>query len=206
MENKLSKIEELYTDNLKQFGVSSKGVGWPDENSHLLRFKKLVYLLPEESNPLISINDLGCGYGALYDYLKKNTIGFSGYNGFDISQEMLNKAKELINENDAEFILGSELNKTADYSFASGIFNVKFETDYSLWQKYFENVIDNMNEFSSKGFAFNCLSTYVDFKRDHLFYGDPLYFFNYCKNRYSRFVTLLHDYPLYEWTIIVKKG
>jgi hypothetical protein len=41
--------------------------------------------------------------------------------------------------------------------------------------------------------------------RDDLYYADPLFFFDYCKTRFSRFVTLIHDYPLYEFTILVRK-
>jgi hypothetical protein len=46
----------------------------------------------------------------------------------------------------------------------------------------------------------------VDWKQDDLYYGDPLFFFDHCKRTFSRTVTLLHDYPLYEWTIHVRLG
>ena len=55
-----------------------------------------------------------------------------------------------------------------------------------------------------KALAFNLLSTYVDWQEPHLFYGDPLFWFDHCKRNYSRQVALLHDYPLYEWTIVVR--
>ena len=41
--------------------------------------------------------------------------------------------------------------------------------------------------------------------RPHLHYGDPLWFFDWCKRKYSRNVALLHDYDLYDFTIIVRK-
>ena len=62
-----------------------------------------------------------------------------------------------------------------------------------------------MAEQSRIGFSFNLLTSYVDWEEDHLYYGDPGVFFEYCKRKHSRFVTLLHDYPLYEWTIAVRK-
>jgi len=58
---------------------------------------------------------------------------------------------------------------------------------------------------SRAGFAFNCVSHYVDYRVPTLYYADPLRFFDHCKRRYSRFVSLLHDYPLYEFTILVRK-
>ena len=57
----------------------------------------------------------------------------------------------------------------------------------------------------SKGISFNLLTKYADYEADNLYYGDPLYFFDYCKRNLSKYVTLLHDYELYEWTILVKK-
>ena len=42
-------------------------------------------------------------------------------------------------------------------------------------------------------------------KRPDLYYADPLALFDHCKRRYSREVALLHDYGLYEFTMIVRK-
>ena len=41
--------------------------------------------------------------------------------------------------------------------------------------------------------------------RADLYYGDPCFFFDHCKTRYSKQVGLLHDYGLYEFTILVRK-
>jgi hypothetical protein len=60
-----------------------------------------------------------------------------------------------------------------------------------------------MREHSKLGFAFNLLTTFVDWKKDVLYYADPMHYFEYCKKNFSRYVTLLHDYPLYEWTLLV---
>jgi len=61
----------------------------------------------------------------------------------------------------------------------------------------------------SKGFSFNMLTRYSDAdrmaQRPDLFYGDPLFFFDFCKCEFSRNVALLHDYGLYDFTILVRK-
>ena len=64
-----------------------------------------------------------------------------------------------------------------------------------------------LNSSSSLGFAFNCLTTYSDpdKMRPYLYYADPANLFRHCKERYSRNVALLHDYDLYEFTILVRK-
>jgi hypothetical protein len=64
-----------------------------------------------------------------------------------------------------------------------------------------------MDRAGRKGFAFNCLTSYSDPERmrDDLYYGDPCYYFDLCKRLYSPQVSLLHDYGLWEFTIIVRK-
>jgi hypothetical protein len=98
-----------------------------------------------------------------------------------------------------------ELQTSADYSFVSGTFNVKFEADDRTWELFIQSKLEEMNHFSVKGFAFNLLSSYVDWMEPHLYYGNPCIWFDYCKRNFSKKVSLLHDYPLWEWTIVVRK-
>jgi hypothetical protein len=44
-----------------------------------------------------------------------------------------------------------------------------------------------------------------DKRRPDLYYADPLALFDHCKRTYSRFVSLIHDYPLYEFTLLVRR-
>ena len=64
-----------------------------------------------------------------------------------------------------------------------------------------------MDRTSTRGFAFNCLTAYsdADKMRDYLYYASPTWLFDMCKQRYARNVALLHDYGLYEFTLIVRK-
>jgi SAM-dependent methyltransferase len=200
----LGPVARLYSESLAEHGTSSMGVGWRDDKSHLLRFEKLSEVLNGQDKELpFSINDLGCGYGALYGFLVDRGFRIGQFRGYDISDRMLEQAQHLVPE--SELILGSRLDKVADYSFASGIFNVRLSEDENSWLSYVERTVANLDEFSLKGFAFNLLSVYVDYREPHLFYGDPLHFFDLCKRRFSPRVSLLHDYPLYEWTIVVRK-
>jgi hypothetical protein len=94
----------------------------------------------------------------------------------------------------------------ADYAVASGVFNVKQDADEETWRAYIWETVADLAALGTRGFAFNALTSYsdVDKRRADLYYADPLEAFDRCKRTYSRFVTLLHDYPLYEFTIIVR--
>lgn len=95
----------------------------------------------------------------------------------------------------------------ADYSVASGVFNLRLEVDDAAWRAYVVETLDTLDGVSERGFAFNMLTRYSDPERmrPDLYYGDPCFFFDHCKRAYARDVALLHDYGLYEFTIVVRK-
>jgi hypothetical protein len=120
---------------------------------------------------------------------------------------MIARAVELYRNNGKyEFTTDESLLSEADYTIASGIFNVKLQTGEEEWQDYVLSVLGKIAQLSSKGFAFNMLTKYSDRERmrPDLYYADPLFFFDYCKKNFSRFVSISHDYPLYEFTVLVK--
>jgi hypothetical protein len=95
-----------------------------------------------------------------------------------------------------------------DFTVASGIFNVRLDVPDDEWRAYIEATLETLAGLSLRGFAFNMLTSYsdADKMRPDLYYGDPSSFFDLCKRRYSRDVALLHDYGLYEFTMIVRLG
>ena len=100
----------------------------------------------------------------------------------------------------------TEMNQ-ADYTIASGIFNIRFATSDEAWLRQILDTMTVMYGKSNLGLAFNVLSIYSDpeFRKSELFYADPLYLFDFCKRTFSRNVALLHDYGQYDFTIIVRK-
>ena len=199
----LKSVETLYTTSLMQHGPAPLGVGWKDAESQKLRFDKLVGVVREVHVPF-SVNDLGCGYASLYPYMCQLGMQVSHYRGYDISDLMLAEAARHV-DHGGELVRGDKLDQLADYSFASGIFNVSIDNDHKKWGEYVRSVILNLAEYSRLGFAFNLLTSYVDYRSDKLYYADPCEYFSFCKERFG-LVTLVHDYPLFEWTILVHKG
>ena len=206
MDATLDKISNLYSGNLSRHGGDSKAVGWATADSHELRFEKLTQLIPDMDSSF-SVNDYGCGYGAHLEYLIQKQYSVSTYNGYDLSEEMLIQSGDRLKgfEGDLNLINSSKISLPADFTFVSGTFNVRFESSDKEWRNFIEDTLAMISEFSNLGFSFNLLSKYVDWEEPHLFYGDPCYWFDYCKKNFSRQVSLLHDYPLYEWTILVRK-
>jgi hypothetical protein len=207
MTDLLTDVAGYYSDKLAEHGDSPRGVDWNSEESQVLRFTQLTKLI-DDPTPSFSINDLGCGCGAMFDYLDSQQLDFS-YTGVDVSSDMVNAAELRRNCNtNARFIVSSEPDQVADYGVASGIFNVRLGFADTDWFAHVKVTLDILDRTSRRGFAFNCLTSYsdADMMKDYLYYADPCVLFDLCKRSYSRHIALLHDYGLYEFTVLVRKS
>jgi SAM-dependent methyltransferase len=200
----LAQVGRYYSEKLAAHGASPRGVDWNGAESQRLRFDQLLRVC--EGREQFSINDIGCGYGALFDYLAPKPVD---YLGVDISPAMIAKAEELHRGRPGcRFLAGERADRVADFAVASGIFNVKLSTANAAWRSHVVETLEVISVGSRRGFAFNCLTKYSDaaLMKDYLFYADPCELFDFCKTRFSRNVALLHDYGLYEFTILVRKA
>ena len=200
----LDQTRRYYESKLALHGPNARGVDWNSEESQELRFADLARLLDGDHEG--SVLDYGCGYGALAAYLRRH--GHTGmYVGFDISEQMVAAARASSADGHCAFTSSRGDLTAVDYAVASGVFNVKQSATTERWRTYVLETIDDLAALGRRGFAFNVLSTLSDpaRRRDDLYYADPLELFDYCARRYSRRVALLHDTPLYEFTILVRR-
>ena len=201
----LQNVATYYSHTLAQHGTTAKGVDWNGAESQRIRFEQVSKIIGSKAP--FSINDVGCGYGALLDYLREIYPDFT-YCGVDVSQSMIDSANiQHQGASNAAFYHGTDAPHINDYSVASGIFSVCLETPHEQWRQYIEDTIFKLDAWSTKGFAFNCLTSYsdADKMKPHLYYADPCELFDFCKRNFSQQVALLHDYGLYEFTILVRK-
>lgn len=208
MSQLIKDIDRYYTAKISAYGTTPAGVDWNGEASQFTRFQQLARIIPTDEQ--FVLNDLGCGYGSLIDYLEVDRSGQYRYLGYDVSSEMIAHARRrYASRHHADFFhiqSASELG-CADYTVSSGIFNVRMQYTDEEWLAYILQTLDHINKASKKGFSFNSLTTYSDseYMKDYLYYADPCFLFEHCKRNYSDRVALLHDYGLYEFTILVTK-
>lgn len=197
------RVADYYAGKLASHGAVAKGVDWSSTESQVLRFEQLLRVC--RSPAPFSINDFGCGYGALASHLHERGI-VCEYHGFDLAPEMLARAREHAPpDTDVHWYETEAQLPRSDYTVASGVFNVKADAGDDEWAAYVLDTIDVLAAKSRLGFAFNALTRYSDAElmEDRLHYADPLALFDHCQRRYSRQVALLHDYGLYEFTLLV---
>jgi len=202
----LDPVKAYFEERIVAHGISARGADWNSDASQEIRFDQLLKII-DPSMPF-SILDYGCGYGALADHLIKNELR-ADYHGYDIVEKVIAAAREH-HAGKANHIFYSDKNllPVCDYVVASGIFNFRADHSFEAWNDYVLNVLHHFDSLSRKGFASNFLTKYsdADRMRADLYYADPGFLFDYCKRKFSINVALLHDYQLYDFTLLVRKG
>lgn len=203
--SELKKVKSYFTEKLELHGATHRGVDYNSTESQEARFLQLIKVI--DPRVQYSLLDYGSGYGGMYDYL----LGLGHdlhYVGYDIAESMITKGRSLHPDNPrCTFTSHIEEIPVLDYAVVSGTFNMKLDVSLDDWTQIVLESLGQMNAHSTKGMAFNMLTKYSDMDkmRADLYYADPCFFFDYCKRNFSRNVALLHDYDLYDFTIIVRK-
>jgi SAM-dependent methyltransferase len=200
MSDLLDEVRRYYTAKFEAHGAEPAGVDWNSRESQELRFRQFFRLFSTEA---FSLLDYGCGYGALLSFLRSRGYDVR-YTGFDLASSLIEHAR--MSHVDAQFTTVRTELEPHDYAVASGVFNVKQDAHVETWTKYVEETIADLARLGAKGFAFNMLTANSEptKMRPDLYYADPLHAFELCRS-WSRHVALLHDYGLWEFTIVVRR-
>ncbi|HET9915252.1 MAG TPA: class I SAM-dependent methyltransferase [Anaerolineales bacterium] len=200
----LDHVKSYFDKRIQEHGASPRGSDWNSETSQNTRFDQLLKVVETQS---FSLLDYGCGYGALADYLESK--GFDAdYYGYDILESAIETARQAhAKKTRRAFFTNRSQLPVCDYTVASGIFNFRGEQSFEEWTEYVIGVLNEFNQLSQRGFSSNFLTKYsdADKMRPDLYYADPLFLFDYCKRNFSKNVALLHDYRLYDFTLIVRR-
>lgn len=201
----LEAVKAYFKRCIVEHGSNPRGVDWNSTTAQEVRFEQLLQVVNTTSP--FSILDYGSGYGALAEYIEKRGL-VADYLGYDIVEEAVELAQKLHQASaNRKFSSDAATLPSVDYVVASGIFNVRSESTFDDWTAYVVETLTRFDQLSKKGFASNFLTKYsdTDRMRPHLYYADPMYLFDYAKRHFSRNVALLHDYDIYDFTLIVRK-
>lgn len=206
--NDLTPIRDYFSMRFAQNGQDATGVDWNSAYAQETRFEQLAkVILPEKS---FTVLDFGCGYGAMAEWFRRVGLEFEHYYGYDIVKPSLDAGRERYREDPkVSFCESMDEIPVCDYLVASGVFNIKMDADYERWTDYVIGSLEEFNAKTSRGFSVNFLTSYSDAdrmaERPDLYYADPCRIFDYCRRHFSRNVALLHDYRIWDFTILVRK-
>ena len=209
MSKRYKILQDHYERCLNKFGPTEKGMDWPNAKDLEKRFNALTSFLNESLTETVHLLDLGCGIGLLLKYLKANSqCEQLIYTGVDISEKMIQNAKEL--QPDGNFIvcdiLEQKLDENSfDFIVMNGLFTEKRELSQSEMFGFFEDMIVEAYRAARVGLSFNLMSSHVDWKREDLFHVELDILVAFLIKNCSRRITINMDYGLYEYTVTLKK-
>lgn len=182
------------------------GVDWTCEPTQQLRFVQLLRLC--DFSARFSINDVGCGYGALLTFLaKRYPRAQLDYFGTDLSEAMIAQARSLwARRRRAEFEVGGAGQRVADYSVASGIFNVRIDEPLRDWEAFVEETLRRMALTSLRGFAVNFLRVLPPgvVGKTGLYRTQPERWIDFCSGALGCRTELRDGYGMREFTLLVR--
>jgi SAM-dependent methyltransferase len=200
-----NRVRAHYSATIARHGPTPLGVDWQNTAAQQLRFVQLLKIC-DFSAPF-SLNDLGCGYGALLDYLKLRHPGAKvTYRGIDLAPAMIAQAEKRWGRRPrTTFAVGSHCDGIADHSLASGVFNVRLGEPVAAWEAYVRSILVDLHAHSRLGFAVNFMLPH-DTKRTEreLYRTRPERWVRFCHNQLCGSVEILTDYGLREFTLLAR--
>ncbi len=197
-------IHHYYEDKLRAYGPTAQGMDWKNTDTQYLRFENIIKYIDFSNVP--SILDVGCGAAELNNMLKTRSLNCV-YHGLDLVQNMVDAVNTRFGEGTAfqGNLLEMEMVGKYDYVVASGTFNAKLNNDEDDWRIFFFKNLEMMFKCCNRAIIFNCMSQFVEWRYERLYYVNINDFSNYIVNNLSRKFVLDHSYPLFECTFVVYK-
>jgi SAM-dependent methyltransferase len=200
-------VARYYTAKVRTHGPTPWGVDWTCGLTQDLRFVQLLKICGRRRR--FSLNDLGCGYAALLSFItQRYGAGQVDYAGADISRLMIEHALQAWGRQPfAQFAVSSRLPRVADFSVASGLFNVQLKQTDEAWVAFIEEVLAELHRASRIGFAVNFILPPAPGLEPlaGLYRTAPDPWVDYCSQAFRADVDVVKDYGLREFTLLVRR-
>ena len=191
----------FYNDRIGIYGENISALGWRSVEQQEFRFEVLTRGLKTSS---LKVLDIGCGFGDMFWYLKKNEFSIKSYTGIDVSSKMVEIASERILDSSANFYISDYTEfKTStkfDVIFVSGTLNYKTGDSPSERITTLMALSSDWLDFNGELRA-NFLRTNVDYINSINEHYDTIEVADSAKNFFSK-VEVIQNYGLYEFTLV----
>lgn len=203
----LGLIAEGYKMQFDEKGTTHEAVLWASKADQYKRFETLLApIISSLTSDPVSINDLGCGYGAFFTYLQNHpTLKCKQFYGYDICASFIEAANRTISDQRAQFHQSHKALFEADYSFASGTFNLIGPQPEEDWIEFVKGSLRLLFQSSKTAMVFNLLDQDVENKEEWLFYANAGDFYHFCCKALSSHTSLHPNPALKGFTLCVWK-
>ena len=201
------KIAEIYNQRFLKLGPSPEASMWFSKKRQFTRFDIIfneIKLL--NKNNKRSIIDIGCGYGAFFEFLsERGTDDIWSYYGYDVSNEVIKFCKEKYSQG-AVFYTGSIPTFTAEFIIMSGTYNFFPTKDYNSWRLYFYRSLKTLWSKTTCAMIFNLqISDQEKITDGGIVYTSKEEIENFCKSNFGNVKTVINPAIPKDVTFVIKK-
>jgi len=193
----LESLTGLYEGRLNELGADVRTVGWGSRSDQHLRFEVLCRGLDLRGKQVL---DIGCGLGDFVPWAELKFGPEFDYLGMDLSTGLIEAAKRRFGGVRRRFVEGTLTPHSSigefDISVLSGTLTFKTSDNLSTMR----SILSSAWERSREALCCNFMTSYAHSALDKNFHYRPEEVLAFAKSL-SRFVTLQHDYDLWEFTI-----
>jgi SAM-dependent methyltransferase len=193
-----------------RLGDSALGMGWPNIPDAVRRYEVMLDVIPNRRllETPVSVLDLGCGCGHLFEHLQQQQQSISqiDYTGIDLSERFIQRCLEKHPEADfrqMDILQTPELLESFDYIIINGIFTSRCSMSFEQMWSFVQAMLTLCFSRARGGLAFNAMSKQVDWEREDLFHLPLDTFASFCCRNLSRHFVIRNDYGLYEFAAYV---
>lgn len=172
-------LNRAYGRSLRRHGASPQAVFWNSRKSQESRFAALLGMISRDlvaagrtdTAPVIA--DIGCGYGAMLDYMRARPgLSSWGYHGVDINGAMIRECRARFGGDAPRFTLGRGPAAPVDYAVFSGTFNLCLIDDVERWAPYIIDCLAGTWPRCRRGLALNLLCRTQTGVTNQIYYAD----------------------------------
>jgi SAM-dependent methyltransferase len=199
------RIAVYYTETVTRFGATPRGVDWSCQPTQEMRFVQLLKLC-DFSVPF-SLNDIGCGYGALAAFLaRRHPSAKVDYLGIDLSDVMIRRARRRYRGIPLRrFAVGDAAPRLADYAVASGVMNVQLDISRVAWEDFIAETLRTMRRTCRRGFAVNFLDPIpAEPASRGLYRTEPGPWAHFCRETLGCSAEIVRGYGMREFTLLAR--
>lgn len=201
----VSKHQAGYYGSLfERHGPSVDAVASGQQVYKDLRYQKLSAVFQDDDD--FTVHDVGFGLGHYYEYLKARFPNkrFT-YSGSEITPQFVEHCRQAYPECsfDDRDLAAAPFAEPYDYLIFGGTFYHLEGVDHDTFTAFVRAMLANGFRSARRGIAFNLVTGFVDYRYDSLYYGDLADLLPFVVNNLSRFFTVDHSTPLYEYTVCV---
>ena len=196
-----------YGDLYERHGDSVDAVASASQTFKDLRYERLCRVFDQDRS--FTIHDVGCGLGHFHEFLKhRHPDRLIEYSGSDVTPGFVDHCRQHYPDLSFELrdLSAAPFPERYDYLIYAGTFYHLAGSRESEFRDFLHCMLRNGFACANRGIAFNLITSHVDYRLPDLFYAELSGLTDFIVRDLSRFFTIDHSSPLFEYTACIYKS